>query len=137
MLRKTLIAVNYLAVIFIIWSAIIGFLITRGKGFEYHLWVSLASIALTMYGHIGSASYLFINKKDGLSINLLIILNCIGIVFYLWGTWAGYIIRQGVPFVYHLQVSIAAFFFSVSAHILSAIYLKIKYQNNALQAEEV
>jgi hypothetical protein len=90
----------------------------------------MTSLALTMIGHIGSAAYLAANRNKSKFLIFLIALNFVAAFFYLWATYAGYLIRQGIPFAYHLQVAITSFFFSVSAHILSALNIKINFKSS-------
>lgn len=123
MIRKFLILVNYSALVFIVWAAILGYLIQRGQGFEIHFTISMISLTLTMIGHLGSAIYLTLLKVKKLQKLLLILLNYIATPYYLWATYAGWLIRQGQPFEFHLTISITSFFLSVSAHLLSGLFL--------------
>ncbi len=126
-LRKFLITVNYLALAFLVWSAWIGYQIKRGDKFEYHFNVSMVSLALTMIGHFGSA--IFLNVATGIKSHYktsLIVLNYFASFWYIWATYVGFLIRQGEPFQYHLAVSIASFFFSLFAHLLSNLYFILK-----------
>lgn len=123
MVRKFLIFVNYSAIIFIVWAAILGYLIQRGQGFEIHFAISMISLALTMIGHLGSAIYLTLIKIKSILKIMLILLNYIATFYYLWATYAGWLIRQGQTFELHLTISITSFFLSVAAHLLSSLYL--------------
>ncbi len=125
--RKFLITVNYLAIAFLFWSAWIGFSIKRGDKFEYHFAVSMVSLALTMIGHFGSNIFLTtaVRIKSYYKI-YLIILNYVAAGWYIWATYVGFLIRQGHPFQYHFNISIASFFFSLFAHLLSSLYFILK-----------
>lgn len=128
MWRRVLIADNYVALVFYLTSALLGMLITRGQGFEIHFWVTIASLAPVMTAHLGSAIYLAVHPAPGRTRVPLILLNYVAAGFYLWITYAGFMIRQGVPFDYHLTISITGFFFGVSAIVFSALFLALKYK---------
>lgn len=125
--RKFLIAVNYIALVFLFWSAWIGYSIKQGDKFEYHFAVSMVSLALTMIGHFGSNIFLTVAiKMKSYYKTGLIILNFVAAGWYIWATYVGFLIRQGHPFQYHLNISIASFFFSLFAHLLSSLYMIMK-----------
>lgn len=124
--RKFLITVNYTALVFLFWSAWIGFAIKRGDKFEYHFAVSMVSLGLTMTGHLGSIVLLTLTKKRSIPRFTLILLNYVATFYYAWATYVGFLIRQGEPFAMHLNVSIASFFLSLAAHLLSSLYFIIR-----------
>lgn len=128
MTRRLLIGLNYVALLFLVISAFLGALIQRGQGFEIHFAVSLVSLALTVSGHVGSGIYLAVRPVPGRTRIPLVVLNYVATGFYLWATYAGFMIRQGIPFDYHFTISISSFFFSTSAHVLSALFLALKYR---------
>ena len=124
--RRTLIAVNYSALVFLFWSALIGYSIKRGDKFEYHFYVSMVSLALTMAGHLGSVVLQTVTRTTGLYRVPLIILNFIATFYYAWATYVGFLIRQGEPFELHLNISIASFFLSLAAHLFSNLYFFVR-----------
>lgn len=129
--RRFLISVNYLAIVFLLWSAWIGYQIKRGDKFEYHFNVSMVSLALTMIGHFGAAYFMSAVMKIRSNYKIsLIILNYFAAGWYIWATYVGFLIRRGEPFQYHLAVSIASFFFSLFAHLLSNLYFILKDKDN-------
>lgn len=128
MWRRILIADNYLALIFYLVSAFLGALISRGQGFETHFQVTMASLAPVMSAHVGSAIYLVVRPTAGWTRWPLILLNYVAAGFYVWVTYAGFMIRQGVPFDYHFTISITGFFFGVAAIVFSALFLTLKYK---------
>lgn len=127
---------NYVAVLFLIWSAVLGFLIQRGQGFEIHLTISMLSLAFTMIGHLGSAVFMAtISIKSKQKIALMA-LNYVATFYYLWATYAGWLIRSGQPFAFHLSISITSFFLSLAAHLFSALYLIAKLKKPELVKPE-
>ncbi len=136
--RRTLIWVNYLALVFLFWSAWIGFQIERGDKFEYHFAVSMVSLALTMVGHLGSIVLMTLFKKTSVYKAALVVLNFVATVYYAWATYVGFLIRHGEPFEMHLNVSIASFFLTFAAHLLSSLYfiLRAEEMDAAAQVAE-
>lgn len=128
MWRRILIADNYIALVFYLVSALLGMLIARGQGFEVHFWVTVASLPPVLMAHLGSAIYLAVHPVTGWTRVPLILLNYVAVGFYMWITYAGFMIREGVPFDYHLTISITGFFFGVSALVFSALFLTLKYK---------
>lgn len=137
MWRRILIADNYAALVFYLVSAMLGALITRGQGFEVHFWVTIASLPLVMTAHVGSAIYLAVHPAPGRTRVPLILLNYVAAGFYMWITYAGFMIRQGVPFDYHLTISITGFFFGVSAIVFSALFLALKYKQPPASVDQM
>lgn len=127
LIRRFLISDNYIALLFLFWSAWIGYSIKQGDKFEYHFAVSMVSLALTMIGHFGSNIFITVvlKKKSYYKISL-VVLNYVAAFWYIWATYVGFLIRQGHPFQYHFTISIASFFFSLFAHLLSSLYMILK-----------
>jgi len=128
MWRRFLIVDNYIGLMFLVISAFLGALITRGQGFEIHFTISMLSLASSAVALVGSGIYLAVHPVEVRTRVPLIILNYIAAGFLLLATYAGFMIRQGVTFDYHFTISISAFFVISSAHILSALFLAIKYK---------
>ena len=136
MLRLILIVTNYLALAVLFIAGILGVLITRGQGFEIHFIASMISLALTMTGHIGSALYMTLRPVQSRVRIPLIIENFLAAGFYLWATYAGFMIRQGVPFDYHFSISISSFVLTTTAHVFSPLFLLLKYKEAGTPADE-
>lgn len=129
MWRRVLIALNYIGVLFLFAEAFLGALITRGNGFELHFYVSMLSLPFAVPSHVGSGIFLTTHPLNNSRTRVpLILLNYVAAGFVLWVTYAGFMIRQGVPFDYHFTLSIITFFIAAPTHVLSALFLAIKYR---------